>query len=102
MEQISDVLKVAANAYELLMENEKVRVLTIRLKPGEKAPMHNHPSDHVVYVINDAKFKLTFPDGNTSEFDLNAGQTLWLEAGSHAAKNIGNTNGYNLIVEIKK
>jgi quercetin dioxygenase-like cupin family protein len=102
MEQILDVLKAAANAYKLLMENEKVRVLDIRLKPGEKAPMHNHPSSHVVYVMNYAKFKLTFPDGKTGEFDLKAGQTLWLEAGSHETENIGTTDGHNLVVEIKK
>ena len=102
MEQIQDVLKAAAKAYRLLMENEKVRVLDIRLKPGEKAPMHNHPSSHVVYVLNNARFKLTFPDGKTGEFDLKAGQALWLEAGSHATENIGTTEGHNLVVEIKK
>ena len=102
MEQIQDVLKVAAKAYKLLMENEKVRVLDIRLKPGDKAPMHNHPNGHVVYVMSNAKFKLTFPDGKTGEFDLKAGQTLWLEAGSHATENIGTTDGHNLVVEIKK
>ena len=102
MEKILDVLKVAANAYKLLMENEKVRVLDIRLKPGEKAPMHNHPSSHVVYVMNNAKFKLTFPDGKTGEFDLKSGEALWMEAGSHATENIGTTDGHNLVVEIKK
>jgi len=102
MEKILDVLKVAANAYKLLMENEKVRVLDIRLKPGEKAPMHNHPSSHVVYVVNNAKFKLTFPDGKTDEFDLKSGEALWIEAGSHATENIGTTDGHNLVVEIKK
>ncbi|MDD5614858.1 MAG: hypothetical protein PHH85_01500 [Candidatus Methanoperedens sp.] len=102
MEKIPDVLKVAAKAYKLLMENEKVRVLDIRLKPGEKAPMHNHPSSHVVYVMNNATFKLTFPDGKNGEFDLKAGQTLWLEAGSHATENVGTTEGHNLVVEIKK
>lgn len=102
MEKIQDVLKVAANAYTLLLENEKVRVLDIRLKPGEKAPMHNHPSSHVVYVVNNAKFKLTFPDGKTNEFDLKSGEALWIEAGSHATENIGTTDGYNLVVEIKK
>jgi len=102
MEKIQDVLKVAANAYTLLLENEKVRVLDIRLKPGEKAPMHNHPSSHVVYVVNNAKFKLTFPDGKTNEFDLKSGEALWIEAGSHATENIGTTDGHNLVVEIKK
>ena len=43
MEQVPDVLKSAANAYKLLMENEKVRVLDILLKSGEKAPTYNHP-----------------------------------------------------------
>ena len=100
--KIPDVLKSAANAYRLLMENEKVRVLEIRLKPGEKAPMHNHPHDHVVYVINNAKFRLTFFDGKSGEFDLKAGQTLWMEAGSHATENTGTSEGHNLIVEVKK
>jgi quercetin dioxygenase-like cupin family protein len=102
MEKISDVLQAAGNSYKLLMENEKVRVLEIRLKPGEKAPMHNHPNDHVVYVMNNAKFKLTFPDGKTGEFDLKAGQTIWLEAGSHATENIGTSEGHNLAIELKK
>ena len=102
MEKIQDVLKSAANAYKLLLENEKVRTLDIRLKPGEKAPMHNHPGAHVVYVMNDAKFKLTFEDGKSGEFDLKAGQTLWMDAGSHATENIGTSEGHNLVVELKK
>ena len=97
-----DVLKSAANAYKLLLENERVRVMDIRLKPGEKAPMHHHPDDHVVYVMNPAKFRLTFADGKSNEFDLNAGQAIWMEAGSHATENVGRSEGHNLVVEIKK
>lgn len=102
MEKIQDVLKAAANAYKLLMENEKVRVLDIFLRPGEKAPMHNHPSDHVVYVMADTKLKLSFPDGKTNEVDLKTGQTLWMEAGSHATENIGTGEAHNLVIELKK
>ena len=98
---IPDVLESAGNAYRLLMENEKVRVLEIRLKPGESAPMHHHPNGHVVYVMNNTKFRLTFPDGTSSEFDLEAGQTFWMEAGSHATGNIGPSDGHNLVVEVK-
>jgi quercetin dioxygenase-like cupin family protein len=102
MEQIPDVLKSAAKAYKLLMENERVRVLDLRLKAGEKAPMHNHPNDHVVYVMKSTRFKLTFANGKSNEFDLKAGQTLWMEAGSHATENIGTSEGHNLVVELKK
>jgi quercetin dioxygenase-like cupin family protein len=102
MEQVPDVLKAAARAYGLLMENERVRVLDLRLKPGEKAPMHNHPHDHVVYVMNSTKFRLTFAGGKSSEFDLRAGQTFWMDAGSHATENIGTAEGHNLVVELKK
>jgi len=97
-----DVLKSAANAYKLLMENEKVRVMDMHLKPGEKAPMHNHPDDHVVYVMNNAKFRLTFTDGRSNEFDLHAGQAFWMDAGSHATENVGRSDGHNLVLEIKK
>jgi quercetin dioxygenase-like cupin family protein len=102
MEKTPDVLKAAPNVYKLLMENEKVRVLDLHLKPGEKAPMHNHPNDHVVYVTNNAKLKLIFSDGKSSEFDLKAGQTIWMEAGSHSAENIGTSPGHYIVVELKK
>jgi len=84
------------------MENASVRVMDICPKPGEKAPMHNHAHDHVVYVLNYARFKLTFPDGKSGEFDLKAGQPLWLEAGPYATENIGKSEGHNLVVEVKK
>ena len=101
MSNILDVLEVPKSGYNLIMENEKVRVMEMKLKPGEKSPMHNHPNDHVVYVFNNAKFKLSFPDGNNSEFELKAGQALWIKAGPHETENIGTTNGHNLVTEIK-
>jgi beta-alanine degradation protein BauB len=102
MATIPDVLTAAADAYGLLLENDKVRVLEVRLKPGQKAPMHNHPHNHVVYVKNDAKFKLSFPGGKSSVFELKSGQTLWLEAGPHETENVGLTPGDNIVIEIKK
>jgi len=101
MTEIPDVLKVKNSGYDLLMENEKVRVMEMRLNPGQGSPMHNHPHDHVVYVLKDAEFKLTFPDRKSSEFKLKEGQVLWIEAGPHQTENIGSTPGRNLVTEIK-
>ena len=102
MASIPDVMTSAASAYKLLLENDKVRVLEVRLKPGQKAPMHNHPNNHVVYVNKDARLKLSFPDGKDAVFDLKAGQVLWLEAGPHETENVGTTDGHNLVIEVKK
>jgi quercetin dioxygenase-like cupin family protein len=102
MANIPDALTAAPGAYGLLLENEKVRVMEVRLKPGQKAPMHNHPNDHVVYVLNSARFRLSFPDGKDAIFDLNAGQVLWLEAGPHETENVGTTDGQNLVIEVKE
>ena len=102
MTNIQDVLKVSNSGYTLLLENDKVRVMEVRLKPGQKSPMHNHPSDHVVYVKNNAKFKLSFPDGKSAEIELQAGKVLWIEAGPHETENLGATEGHNLVIELKK
>ena len=102
MANVPDVLTAAASAYTLLLENESVRVLEIRLKPGQKAPMHNHPNNHVVYVRNAMRIKLSFPDGKEAVTDLKAGQVLWLEAGPHEAENVGTTDADNLVIEVKK
>ncbi|MGZ7116489.1 MAG: cupin domain-containing protein [Methanobacterium sp.] len=101
MTNVPDVLKVKNSGYNLLMENEKVRVMDMRLKIGQKSPMHNHPHDHVIYVFKDAKFKLSFPDGNSDEFELKAGTVIWMEAGSHETENIGRSEGHNLVTELK-
>jgi len=102
MANIQDVLIAAQSAYSLLLENDSVRVLEVRLKPGQKAPMHNHPNNHVVYVKSDIRLKLGFPDGKEVVSDLKAGQVLWLEGGAHEAENVGTTDADNLVIEVKK
>ncbi|MBI1755144.1 hypothetical protein HY250_03890 [Candidatus Azambacteria bacterium] len=101
MKNILDVLKSAANAYKLVLENDKIRVLEVTLKPGEKAAMHNHPNAYFIYMMNDAKVKLDFPDGKSGEFDLKTGHTGMRDAGSHEIINIGTTIVRNLIIELK-
>jgi beta-alanine degradation protein BauB len=97
----SDPLQVAANVYSLVMENEHVRVLDVPFKPGAKAAMHYHPN-HVIYVLAGGSVKISTPDGKNMNFDLKAGQAIWMEAGQHAAENTGSNEVHNLVVELKK
>ena len=39
-----DVVKVAPDQFKVVLENEHVRVLEFRMKPGEKEAMHTHPA----------------------------------------------------------
>ncbi len=102
MASVPDVMVAAKGPYQLLLENEAVRVLEIRLKPGQKAPMHNHPYPHVVYARTDARLKLTSPNGTESIIELRAGQPLWHAPGSHEGENVGKTDLDNLVIEVKK
>lgn len=63
--------------------------------------MHDHPDNHAVYVLKDAKFKLTFPDGKNTEVELKSGKVIWMGPGPHETENIGTTEGLNLVIEVK-
>jgi beta-alanine degradation protein BauB len=96
-----DPAHVAKDVYKLVMENDRVRVFEVTFKPGQEAVMHGHP-DHVVYVLADYTLDLRLPDGKSQEVPLKAGQTIWMGAGPHAARNIGKTEGRALVIELKE
>jgi quercetin dioxygenase-like cupin family protein len=101
MEQMHDALHAAPNVTRLILENDRVRVFDVRFKPGEKAAMHTHP-DHMMYIFNDGKLRLTPAKGKTQDFDLKAGQAIWMDATTHTAENLGKTDLHFLAVELKE
>jgi quercetin dioxygenase-like cupin family protein len=96
-----DPAVVAPKAIKVKFENERVRVLEDISTPGDKEPMHSHPAN-VVYVITGGKVRFTFPDGKTAVAEIKDGDTLYREAVTHAAENIGTTTVHLIIVELKK
>lgn len=95
-----DCLKVASENYTLLMENDRVRIVDVRIRPGEKIAMHsNGPS--VIYVFNDGRLRHTYPDGKVRETVATAGQIVWDDAETHETENIGDTDIHSLKVELK-
>ncbi len=94
-----DAVKAAPDLYKVLLDNSKVRVLELRVKPGEKVQMHSHPS-MAIYAFNDARNRFTFPDGKTQDIELKAGETRWMDPFSHAAENIGKSETHLLLIEL--
>jgi quercetin dioxygenase-like cupin family protein len=95
-----DAAKVASENYSLLLDNDSVRVLDVRVAAGAKVPLHSHP-DHVAYVLAGGKLKLTHPDGTAAEIEASAGQALFIPAEAHATENVGSSEVHVVIVELK-
>ena len=85
----------------MLLENDRVRVLEYRAKPGEKEPMHSHP-DSFIYSLSPYNIKINFPDGTTGMRKGRAGEAIWEEAETHALENMGRADARALIVELKE
>ncbi len=95
-----DPVKASPQYYKVLLENDQVRVLEYRLKPGEKEPMHSHPAG-VVYVLSGAKLKFSYPDGRTEERSAATGETIWRDPTTHAVENVGDTEARAIAIDLK-
>ena len=96
----ADPAKVAANAYKVVLENDQVRLLEVRAKPGTKIPMHAHPA-YVAYSVNDMKAEFVDGTGKTRQADEKAGETIWSEPETHAVT-IQSADARVLVVELKQ
>jgi len=95
-----DPIKVAPNNFKVLLENDRVRVLEFRSKPGEKIGMHSHP-DYFIYNFTAGKTRFTSADGKTTERESKAGGVVWRDAETHASEYMGTGEAHALLVELK-
>ena len=99
--QTLDPVALSPQLYSVRFENDRVRVLEYRLKPGGKEPMHSHPPG-VVFALADATVRTTLPNGSVLMYPSHAGDVLWRDAVTHAAENIGSTEAHYYAVELKR
>ena len=96
----TDPVKAHPEYYTVRMDNEWVRVLEYRLKPGQKEPMHSHPHGFV-YMLGDARARVTLADGSSSVIEDHADDLTWRGPTTHALENVGNTDVHAIGVELK-
>ena len=96
-----DIVKVAPKNCKVLLDNDRVRVIRVVTKPGEKIEKHSHP-DYIIYALTSGKRKFTSADGKTEERAFKAGQTVWSDAVTHTVENTGTTEDRTLVIELKK
>ena len=86
--------------YHVMMENDRVRVLEYRDRPGDRTALHGHP-DSVMVTLS--AFRRRLIDGDRSaEVELSSGLVRWLPAQEHAGENIGDTGSHAIFIELKE
>ena len=87
--------------YNVLFENDNVRIVEHKLNPGEIEPTHNHPP-MFAYFLEDAEVIVEGPDGIPLKENLNKGLTLNLPALTHSIENRSSTTLHSILVEFKE
>jgi len=95
-----DPIVTDGDKYRLVLENDRVRVLRYRDKPGDKTHPHHHDA-FVLYALSSFRRRLIFPDGNMKERDFKPGDAIWMPEQVHTGENVGTTDTDVVIVEQK-
>ena len=101
MAHAQDPIKTDGDNYRVILENDRVRVLEHRDKPGEKTRQHQHPA-FVLYAVSAFKRMITLPDGKVIMREFKAGDMLYSDAQTHVGENIGQTDTHVIMVELKQ
>ena len=103
-----DAMIAAPDHHEILLENDRVRVLDSRVKPGGATPIHTHRWPAVLQIVGTSDFVRCDPEGKVvfdsreSEMVMEAGQTVWSPPlGPHFVRNVGENEIRVISIEIK-
>jgi hypothetical protein len=95
-----DPVETNPDHYAVVFENDRVRVLEYKDRPGDRTTPHEHP-DSVMHTLSAFRRRLHSGDAHR-DVEMPAGLTGWLPAQQHAGENIGDTDTHVLFVELKE
>jgi beta-alanine degradation protein BauB len=97
---MNDPVETNPDLYQVILENDRVRVLEHRDVPGHRTATHHHP-DSVMYPLSSFRRRL-HGDGGHRDVDIAVGTVGWLPAQRHAGENIGDRPTQVIFVELKE
>jgi hypothetical protein len=96
----ADPTETDPDKYKVVFENDRVRVLEYRDRPGDRTSPHGHP-DSVMFTLSRFERRLIH-NGEHRDVKLDSGRVNWLAAQEHSGENIGSTETHVLFVELKE
>ncbi len=101
LELAQDSVEIDPQHYQVVFENDQVRVLRITYGPNEKSKLHEHPAGVGVSLTDNQHWRFTAPDGTTEEQTHKIGEAIWAEAGKHLPENLTDQTHEVVLVELK-
>ncbi len=96
-----DPVKVDPKHYKVEMENDQVRVVRVRIGPGEATPVHEHGLNRVVVYLTAMDFRVTGDDGKAQMVSHKAGEVSWGTPNRHKEENVSKEAFEVVVVEVK-
>ena len=94
---------ILSDDHVILIDNDRVRVNRLVLKPGESSKMHTHHMHGLGIILYNSTIELIAPDGTKRKLDAKAGDYAWQNAGTvHIIKNIGSKVFEAIDIELKQ
>lgn len=104
-----DALVAAPDHHTLLFENDDVRVLDARVRPGAIVPVHTHRWPATLYVVSTGHFVRrdahgeVVVDSRAAGIVLEPGTAFWTPPlPSHSLENVDTTEIHMIAVELKR
>ena len=95
-----DAVTTNPELYRVVLENERVRVLEYRDRPGDRTEVHRHP-DSVMVTVSRVRRRLIQGE-RSADVELEPGVARWLPAQEHAGENVGDEETHALFIELKE
>jgi hypothetical protein len=86
--------------YKAVFENDRVRVLAYRDRPGDSTHAHSHP-DSVMVTLSSFRRRVSSGDRSV-DVEIGAGEVRWVGAQEHSGENTGDTETVSIFVELKE
>ncbi|HTK27498.1 MAG TPA: hypothetical protein VL327_13120 [Pyrinomonadaceae bacterium] len=103
-----DAMAAAPDHHEVLLENDRVRVLDSIVGPGDSTPVHTHRWPSVLYIIGFSDFVRKNGEGNviydsrSAETKPQPGSAVWSgPLAPHSVTNLGDADIRVISVELK-
>lgn len=95
-----DAVQTDGDKYKVIFENECVRVLDYKDRPGEATHRHSHPA-FVLYALSAFRRSISLPDGQRLQRQFKEGDVMWSDSQTHIGTNSGETPTHVILVEMK-